>query len=101
MSLSPSSSVSIGEAAIFQYLQNEAVLLNMASQQYFALDEAGAEMWRLLMEDGDPESVVRRLSGIYEADEATLRRDLEGLIERLIDAGLLRKCEPGASDSRP
>ena len=81
--------VSIGETTIFQYLLNEAVLLNMSTQEYFALDEIGTEMWRLLMDTGDVEQIIGQLRDIYEVDEPTLRRDVESLVARLLDAGLL------------
>ncbi len=47
---------------IYQALKDEIVLLNMKNQQYFGLDDVGSDMWKLLVEYGDVETVAERLS---------------------------------------
>jgi len=75
---------------IFQALHDEMVLLNMTSQEYFGLDDVGSEMWNLLVQHGDVETVVDVLGSRYAVDQETLRKDLVRLIGRLMDAGLLK-----------
>ena len=88
----PINKVEIGEDVLFQQLQGEVVLLNMASQRYYGLNEVGARMWELLLESGDVNAVTDRLRETYDADPVTLRSDLERLIEELRSAGLLKAC---------
>src|SRR5215469_1343592 len=38
---------------IFQPLHDEIVLLNMKTQQYYALDDVGSDMWNRLVQYGD------------------------------------------------
>jgi hypothetical protein len=78
---------------IYQALQNEMVLLNMKNQQYFGLDDVGSDMWKLLVEYGDVETVADRLSEEYDVDRLTVRKDLAVLVGRLLDAGLLKATE--------
>ena len=84
--------VEIGEDVLFQQLQGEVVLLNMASQRYFGLNEVGARMWQLLLESGNVDTVTDRLRETYDADPLTLRADLERLVGELVGAGLLKAC---------
>jgi Coenzyme PQQ synthesis protein D (PqqD) len=82
--------VEIGDSVIFQKVNDELVVLDLASQNYFGLDDVGARMWNLLADDGNLESAVSRLRSIYAADEVTLRGDLYALVRRLIDSNLLK-----------
>ena len=83
-------SVEIGDHVIFQKLNNEAVVLNLTTQDYYSLDDVGTDMWNLLLEFGKLETVVGRLVTIYDSDSATLRNDLGSLVQRLIGSGLLK-----------
>ena len=87
--------VEITESVIFQKLNDEAVLLNLNTQDYYGLNDVGASMWNMLLEDGDVETVVGKLKLMYAAEENTLRSDLHSLIRELLDLGLLRA--PSAS----
>jgi hypothetical protein len=89
--------VTIPESVLFQELEGESVLLNLADDRYYGLDDVGTRMWQLLAEDGEVATVVKRLQAEYggEVDEATLRRDLGALIERLAGAGLVTVVAAG------
>jgi len=73
---------------IFQALQDEAVLLDMKSEQYFALNELGMRMWQLLSENGDTVAAMEQLLQEYEIEETALRQDMAGWIGELVDLGL-------------
>ncbi len=82
--------VEIGEAVIFQSLKDEVVVLNMATQQYFGLDDVGAKMWHLLIEHKNVDAVVAQLQQVYDVDEQRLSADVHALIRDLIAADLLK-----------
>jgi len=82
--------VGLTEFVIFQKLNNEAVLLNLKTQNYYGLDDVGASMWNMLLEDGHVEAAVQKLKLIYAADENVLRRDLHVLIRELVGLDLLK-----------
>jgi hypothetical protein len=82
--------VEIGDSVLYQTLQNEIVLLNIATQRYYGLNAVGARMWELLIELRDVSSVAERLEANYEVDSAGLRADLEHLIGDLLRNGLLK-----------
>jgi hypothetical protein len=83
--------VTIGDTVLYQDLDDEVVLLNMANQQYYGLNEVGTQMWKYLMEAGDVAAASAKLSTEYEADSSVIRTDLSILIKELLDAGLLKE----------
>lgn len=82
--LKPSSDVLVQEVA------GEAVLLDLASEQYFGLNEVGVRVWQILSEHGSPEKAVQILLQEYEVDEATLREDIAALVTGFLESGLMR-----------
>ena len=82
--------VVIGDAVLYQELEDEVVLLNMADQQYYGLNDVGAQMWKCLMEVGSLATAGDRLANDYEAEQTVVRADLESLVRNLLKAGLLK-----------
>jgi hypothetical protein len=74
---------------VFQEIEGETVLLDVEAERYYALDEVGSRCWELLAEHGDLEKVVASMLAEFDVDEATLRSDLEALLEQLSAAGLV------------
>lgn len=75
---------------VFREVGGEAVILDLASQRYFSLDPVGTRMWILLVELERPEAVRERLLAEYEVAPEDLQRDLEDLVGRLVEEGLMR-----------
>jgi len=88
MALLPSK-VTLSANVLFQQIANECVLLNLENEQYFGLDDVGARIWEVLMEESDTEKALSTLLDEYNIDEATLRQDLADLIAKLEDEKLL------------
>jgi hypothetical protein len=85
--------VEIGDSVIYQNLQGEVVILNMARQEYYGLNDVGAAMWKMLLDQCDVEAVADRLTAEYEAEPETVRSDLSSLVQQLLSAGLLKKAQ--------
>jgi hypothetical protein len=81
--------VQISSDVLYQELDGESVLLDLKSERYFGLDDVGTRIWMLLGERGDPAFVCAQLAAEYDAEEATLRRDVAELIAKLAEAGLV------------
>lgn len=67
----------------------EAILLHLDSATYFGLDDVGTRFWTELVNRGSVSAACEALVGFYDVEPAVLRRDLEALVEELIDSGLL------------
>ena len=74
---------------LVRFLDSESVLLNLETERYFGLDESGTRMWQLLTSLPTIDSAYQQLLREYNVEPGTLRANLEDLLSRLIDNGLL------------
>ena len=70
-------------------LRGEAVLLDLASESYFGLDDVGTGMWRALTTAPTIEGALDSLLHEYDVSRDQLARDLEAFVEKLCTAGLV------------
>ncbi len=81
----------IPDDVLFQTVADEAVLLNIADNHYYGLDDVATRMWQLLAEYGTEDSVIREMLNEYDVDEATLRQDFAALVMELEQRGLVSR----------
>lgn len=79
----------ISDDVLSQEVSGETVLLDMKSEQYFGLDEVGTRIWQLLREGNSRERVLEVMQNEYEASRRQLAADLDDLLKRLLEAGLI------------
>ncbi len=103
MSLFADGRVRIPDTVLFQEVSGESVLLDLASEQYFGLDEVGTRVWQLLSEFRALDEVYPVLLDEYEVEPEVLARDLSELLDALVEAGLveLLPATPHDDQSRP
>jgi hypothetical protein len=82
---------------VFRDLEGEAVILDLASGTYFGLNEVGTRVWRLLEEGRDASQIVEIVASEYQADRATIARDVERLLDDLRTRRLI--VTAGGTDS--
>jgi len=70
-------------------LDDELVLLNLDSEAYYGLDEVGTRMWEVLSSSPSVEAAFEQLLSEYDVDAASLRGDLEKLVDELVKNGLV------------
>jgi hypothetical protein len=87
----------IAPHVLFQELDGEAVLLDLATERYYGLNDVGTRMWQLLAQLGDTRAVREQLRQEYAAPAETLDQDLLALISNLVDAGLLNVADEAAA----
>jgi hypothetical protein len=83
-------SISISKDVLTQELQDETVLLDLDSENYFGLDSVGTRIWQLLNEGQDEVAIVNTLLDEYEVEREVLEKDISGLLNRLNEAGLIK-----------
>lgn len=74
---------------LFTKVDEDAVLLNTRTNQYFSLDEVGAHFWTMAAEGKSLRAAFEDLLDEYEVDDAQLEGDLLSLVERLMEHGLV------------
>ena len=75
---------------LFQEVGGEAVLLNLASESYFGLNEVGTRIWSLLGENTQLQNAFDILSAEYNVEPAQLETDLLTLVDEMAKAGLVQ-----------
>ena len=79
------------EDVLFQEVGGEAVLLDLASEQYFGLDPVGTRIWELIDPATPLRAILATLCSEYDADPDRIARDLLALAQSLVDAGLAKR----------
>jgi hypothetical protein len=79
--------------AVAQRIDEEMVLLNLDDERYYSLDRVGCAFWQAITEQGSFEKALAELTDQFDADEATIARDLKSFIGELLEAGLLEAKE--------
>jgi hypothetical protein len=74
---------------LFQGVGGETVLLDLASETYFGLDEVGTRIWHLLNEHGSLRTVYDAMLNEFDVEPAQLEVDLLTHIAQLADFGLV------------
>jgi len=74
---------------LVQDVGGEAVLLDLASEQYFGLDQVGSRVWALFGVSGHLGTVHARMCEEFDADPARIQQDLLVLTRDLAKAGLV------------
>lgn len=82
--------VTISPEVLFQEVSGEMVLLDLASESYFGLDAIGARIWGLLESGATVGEALDTLMQEYEVERETLEADVGELLDRLLEAGLIR-----------
>ncbi|MBO6555062.1 MAG: PqqD family protein [Pseudomonadales bacterium] len=75
--------------AIGQEVRGETVILDLASEEYFSLNEVGTRVWQLIQEPMSLNSLRSQLLEEFDVDESTLESDLAELIDVLTREGLV------------
>ncbi len=92
--LSPDSCFSLAPGVIFQEIQDDVVILNIRTQEYYSLNFVGAEILRLLLDGADLAAVAGQIESRFRTAPQTAQSDLYDLVGNLVDQGLLK---PGAA----
>jgi hypothetical protein len=89
MELTLSDAVKIAPDVLFQEVVGEIVLLDLAGECYFGLDEVGTRIWTLLREHEKIRSVYEIMLKEFNVEPARLQADLLAHIGELAEAGLV------------
>ena len=80
---------SIPEHVLARKLDDEMVLLNLDSGEYFGLNDTGTRVWELVADGCSSAEVVDRLTDEFEVASEVATSHVETLCNELLEAGLL------------
>jgi hypothetical protein len=90
MNIDPKARVRMKKDVLIQKIEGECILLNLATENYFALDEVGTSIVTTLDESDSVATAVRKLLEMYEVEEAKLTEDITQLVNECEQEGLLQ-----------
>ena len=71
-------------------LDGEMVLMHIDSAEYYGMDKTTTHIWELLEEDMSLGQMVETLVGIYEVDYDTCKKEIEPVLEDMIQKDMVR-----------
>ena len=71
-------------------LGGSAALLDLRSSSYFTLNEVGSAVWGEMKQPTSIDAICQAVNERYEVEPARCRADVTALIERFLEAGLVR-----------
>ncbi len=92
--LSSRTVMTVPESVVFAELASEIVLLDLDGGEYFGLNEVASRMFSLLVKGRQVREVLEVLAAEYDADDETLLKGIYGLIEQLVQKGLVKASNP-------
>ena len=82
---------------ILQVIDREALLLKLDDEVAFSLNETGARIAQLIVEGHGLDALVSILADEYATSGSDVEREVTGLVQALLQKGLLVAAEPGAT----
>jgi len=74
-------------------VDQDAVLLNIQTNKYYALDEVGARFWSLITENNLLKEAYKVLLGEYDVNPSELEQDILELLTDLVENNLVKITE--------
>lgn len=93
MNYQSTDSFNISNEVLSQEVNGETVLLDLQGESYFGLNEVGTRIWQLLKAGHPVGEMLSSLSDEYDASREQLENDLQVLLGKLMDAGLLKASD--------
>jgi hypothetical protein len=75
--------------AVTKRVGDEVVLVHLRTNRIYTLNRTGARFWELLEDGHDPERAREQLLLEFDVGEEQLREEMRGLVDELVDRGLL------------
>jgi hypothetical protein len=81
--------VSIPDHVLMRELDGESVILDLASENYFGLDEIGTRLWQLLVDAQTIGGIYESFLAEYNVEPQQLQTDLQDFVNHLVEKKLL------------
>jgi len=84
------SKVVLVESVFVQEVDEETILLDTSTQEYFSLDEVGTIFYHFLEEEQNLKTIVKELAEHFLTKEETIEVDLFVFLKALEEKGLVK-----------
>ena len=83
------SKVILSNNVFAQEIDDETIILDAITQEYFSLNEIGKVIWSLLSENKNLEEIKVQMLEMYEVPEEQLEKDLLNFLQALAKKSLI------------
>ena len=83
------SKVILSNNVFAQEIDDETIILDAITQEYFSLNEIGKVIWSLLSENKNLEEIKVQMLEMYEVPEEQLEKDVLNFLQALAKKGLI------------
>lgn len=83
------SKVILSNNVFAQEIDDETIILDAITQEYFSLNEIGKVIWSLLSENKNIKEIKAQMLEMYEVPEEQLEKDLLNFLQALAKKGLI------------
>lgn len=73
---------------------DRVILLTPPGRDLLELRGTGLALWEVLASPRSSNDVASELSRLFDVDPDTARRDIEPVLDELVEHGALERCEP-------
>jgi hypothetical protein len=80
---------------VYTELDDGVTILSMSDGMYYGLNAVGAKIWGLIQEERKAFDILQSLLGQYHVEPGQCERDLFGLLNLMIDHGLVEVVSEG------
>jgi len=80
----------ISSSLMLQIIDDEALLMDTNTQQFYELNEGGVVLWKIMKEHNSFNDVIDDMLEAYEVSKEQVQQDLEVFISYLIKHDLLK-----------
>jgi hypothetical protein len=87
------SSFRLNPDVVAQRVDDQTVLVNLATNRIFALNRTGARLWELLKEGRNKAEICTELSAEYSADPGNIREEVDQLLRQLDSESLVESFD--------
>ena len=94
MAIDPTSTVTRSDTCMMAPLDNEMVVVSLASNAYLALDEIGRRVWELLETPQRVDALCTQLAEEFDGDPEQILADVLPFLHELEREGVLNVASP-------
>jgi hypothetical protein len=84
------SKITLSKNVFAQEIDDETIILDSETQEYFSINEIGKVIWSLIEEKKNLEEIKAEMLEMYEVPEEQIEKDLLNFIQALEQKGLIK-----------
>ena len=84
------SKITLSKNVFAQEIDDETIILDSVTQEYFSINEIGKVIWSLIEEKKNLEEIKAEMLDMYEVPQEQIEKDLLNFIQALEQKGLIK-----------